>query len=155
MCWLCGCICFIRCPCWTPSRVWSMLLGWSTASLVITTPLSAWLHFSSRSVHWCSRGTLGFVHWDEYLILMIIPLPITFVTKFSEVHWNHYVWLCVFSAFVQRIFLNCSLCKQTLYGSASSWASVMQKTWVAVFKVTVTATACIIKILLFLLYLLN
>ena len=133
-----------------------MLLGWSTASLVITTPLSAWLHFSSRSVHCCSRGTLGFVHWDKYLIFMVIPLPITSVTKVGEVHWDHYVWLSVFPAFVQRISLNCSLCKQTSCGSASSWARVScQKHGFAVFKVTITATACIIKILLFLLYYLN
>ena len=49
-----------------------MLLGWSTASLVITTLLSAWLHFSSRSVHCCSRGTLDL--WSTASLIIITPL---------------------------------------------------------------------------------
>ena len=90
----------------------------------------------------CGNQTFSMVHHHkpEYLVEKLDYC----IQGQGHSEFSRYQWMLTLSRWY---LLNVqTFCRQTWYGDASSWASVMQKDWFAVFKVKVTARAHMIRI---------
>ena len=145
--------------CYGDASSWSRLLCKKIGLLSSSSGLQWGLIWCNMIVSTTSAELLIFLHshliciwW--YIIISWSVLCFFFIAVY-KVRVIAMVWNLNEYLFRWYLLNHLTFCNQTWYGGVWSWAGASSRNIVLLIKVKVTGRACIIKIWLFLLYLLN